>query len=99
MQYEIQASLDEIFGFASDEIKFAISHLRSKYFIRFSVFHHEVISLAVRRISLKKDLLSQVFFLVEMAGVEPASENLFPKLSTSVVYLLKFPWDYAERQA
>ena len=27
-------------------------------------------------------------FMVEMAGVEPASENLFLKLSTSVVYLL-----------
>ena len=29
--------------------------------------------------------------MVEMAGVEPASENLFLKLSTSVVYLLDFP--------
>ena len=27
------------------------------------------------------------------------SENLFPKLSTSVVYLLKFPWENAGKQA
>ena len=32
-------------------------------------------------------------------GVEPMSENLFPKLSTSVVYLLKFPWENADKQA
>ena len=32
-------------------------------------------------------------------GVEPMSENLFPKPSTSVVYLLKFPWENAGKQA
>ena len=32
-------------------------------------------------------------------GVEPMSENLFPKLSTSVVYLLKFAWENAGKQA
>ena len=32
-------------------------------------------------------------------GVEPMSENLFPKLSTSVVYLLSFPWKNADKQA
>ena len=48
---------------------------------------------------MKKDLPKQVFFLVEMMGVEPMSENLFPKLSTSVVYLLKFPWENADKQA
>ena len=32
-------------------------------------------------------------------GVEPMSENLFPKFSTSVVYLLKFPWENAGKQA
>ena len=32
-------------------------------------------------------------------GVEPMSENLFPKLSTSVVYLLKFPLTNADKQA
>jgi len=36
---------------------------------------------------------------VEMMGVEPMSENLFPKLSTSVVYLLKFPRKDADKQA
>ena len=34
------------FAFAKCEIKFASKHLRSKYFIRFSVFHSEAISLA-----------------------------------------------------
>ena len=38
-------------------------------------------------------------FLVEMVGVEPTSENLFPKLSTSVVYLLRFPLVNADKQA
>ena len=32
-------------------------------------------------------------------GVEPMSENLFPKLSTSVVYLLSFPRKNADKQA
>ncbi len=39
---------------ADYEIKFAFLHLRIKYFIRVSVFHSEAISLAARRISLKK---------------------------------------------
>ena len=37
--------------------------------------------------------------LVEMARVELASENLFPKPSTSVVYLLEFPQADADKQA
>lgn len=37
--------------------------------------------------------------MVEMARVELASENLFPKLSTSVVYLLKIPPISADKQA
>lgn len=37
--------------------------------------------------------------LVEMAVIETASESLFPKLSTSVVYRLKFPFIPAETQA
>ena len=37
------------------------------------------------------DLKSEFLFLVEMAVIETASENLFLKLSTSVVYLLSFP--------
>lgn len=45
------------------------------------------------------DKKSEFLFLVEMARVELASENLFLKLSTSVVYLLKFPIKKAERQA
>ena len=36
-----------------------------------SIFHHKVISLAERRISLKKALLSKCFFLVEEGGFEP----------------------------
>ena len=51
------------------------------------------------QVSLKKPLPKKWLFLVEMMGVEPMSENLFPKLSTSVVYLLKFPWRSADKQA
>lgn len=40
-----------------------------------------------------------VIILVEMAGVEPASEDQLPRLSTSVAALLKFPQRGAERQA
>ena len=46
------------FANAKCEIKFASQHLRSKYFIRESVFHSVAISLAVRRISLKNRLVS-----------------------------------------
>ena len=34
-----------------------------------------------------------------MAVIETASENLFPQLSTSVVYLLRFPSKNADKQA
>ena len=37
--------------------------------------------------------------MVEMAGVEPASENRLPGLSTSVAALLTFPPRTAEQQA
>ena len=37
--------------------------------------------------------------MVEMMGVEPMSENLSPKPSTSVVYLLNFPRKNAGKQA
>ena len=37
--------------------------------------------------------------LVEMAVIETASENQFPRISTSVVYLLRFPSRSADRQA
>ena len=37
--------------------------------------------------------------LVEMAGIEPASENRLPGLSTSVAALLTFPPRTAEQQA
>ena len=40
-----------------------------------------------RRLAIVSDYL----LLVEMAVIETASENLFLKLSTSVVYLLSFP--------
>ena len=44
--------------------------MRSKYFTRDSVFHHKVISLAKRRISLKKHRQSRCFFLVPVTGVD-----------------------------
>ncbi len=37
--------------------------------------------------------------LVEMAGIEPASENSFIQVSPSAVSLLKFPHRIAGRQA
>ena len=36
---------------------------------------------------------------MEAKGIEPLSEALFPQLSTSVVYLLKFPARPADKQA
>jgi len=36
---------------------------------------------------------------VEARGIEPLSENLFPQLSTGVVYLLKFLLQTADKQA
>ena len=62
-RYEIILADHEIFLLSQKcEIKFASKHLRSKYFIRVSVFHSGAISLAVKRISLKKK--RQVFRLV-----------------------------------
>lgn len=37
--------------------------------------------------------------MVEAKGIEPLSETPFPRLSTSVVYLLKFPGTPAGKQA
>ena len=37
--------------------------------------------------------------LMEAKGIEPLSETPFPRLSTSVVYLLKFPVTPADKQA
>ena len=34
-----------------------------------------------------------------MAVIETASENPFPQLSTSIVYLLRFPSENADKQA
>ena len=42
---------------------------------------------------------SHFSLMVEMAVIETASENLFPKLSTSVVYRLKFPFLPADTRA
>ncbi len=49
--------------------------------------------------SFRKKNSSTLPTLVEMAGVEPASESQLPRLSTSVSGLLKFPPCSAERQA
>ena len=62
------------------KIKFALKHLRSKYFIRVSVFHSGAISLAVRRISLKKHRQCRCFFY--------HAERDFPH--TTVCYRLAF---------
>ena len=42
---------------------------------------------------------SSKVLLVEMAGIEPASENRLPRLSTSVACVLSFPLSGAHRQA
>lgn len=38
-------------------------------------------------------------FMVEAGGIEPPSESSFMQLSTSVYYLLKFPWQSADKRA
>ncbi len=53
-KYEIILMNYEISRFARCEIKFAFQHLRSKFFIRIGVFNIVDVSLATRRISLKK---------------------------------------------
>ena len=47
-----------------------------------------------RRLAIVSDYL----LLVEMAGVEPASENSFSQLSTSVADFLRFPANHVSRQ-
>ena len=37
--------------------------------------------------------------MVEMAGIEPASEKRLPRLSTSVAFVLTFPLPDAQKQA
>ena len=43
--------------------------------------------------------MTKTFFLVEMAGIEPASENRLPGIFTSVAALLTFTPRTAEQQA
>ena len=47
----------------------------------------------------KRTTKGAFLLLVEMAVIETASENLFPRLSTSVVYRLKFPFLTADIRA
>ena len=67
-----------------------------------SNFTHKV-NLTCRKANLvppiKKHRNSGASLLVEMARFELASEDPFPKLSTSVVYLLSFPSEIADKQA
>lgn len=42
---------------------------------------------------------SSKVLLVEMAGIEPASEKGLPRLSTSVAFVLRFPCPHAQKQA
>lgn len=48
---------------------------------------------------VEKSTPKRAFFMVEMAVIETASENPFPQISTSVVYLLRFPSKNAGKQA
>ena len=79
-------------------------HIAKQYFTCEAIFHMRSVFHKSRKgfISLKKtDALYQSIglFLVEMARFELASEDLFPKPSTSVVYLLSFPFKTADKQA
>lgn len=52
-----------------------------------------------RKVHSQKTMWCSAFRrLVEMAGVEPASENSFPQLSTSVAVRLEFPCQTVGRQ-
>ena len=76
MRYEIILRIMKYFAFAKCEIKFASKHLRSKYFIRVSVFHSEAISLDVRRISLKKAPTKSMLFSGPLEGIRtPVLQN------------------------
>lgn len=78
-------------------IKKAERHIRSFFECGVSAFDN---SESIETYStFFKDDSSSKDFLVEMAGVEPASESQLPRLSTSVSGLLKFPPCSAERQA
>lgn len=78
-------------------IKKAERHIRSFFECGVSAFDN---SESIETYStFFKDNSSSKDFLVEMAGVEPASESQLPRLSTSVSGLLKFPPCSAERQA
>ena len=52
-----------------------------------------------RRSRLRKSRCSSEYGLVEATGIEPVSENSFPKPSPSAVVYLKFPHPSAKRQA
>lgn len=49
--------------------------------------------------SFRKKNSSTLPTLVEMAGIEPASEKGVPRLSTSVAFVLEFPLPPAQKQA
>lgn len=49
--------------------------------------------------SFRKKNSSTLPTLVEMAGIEPASEKGLPRLSTSVAFVLEFPLPPAQKQA
>ena len=81
-------------------ILFAINIRKANITRLKAVYHCVAIELAIRRIELKKALaIASAFFLVEAAVIETASENQFPRISTSVVYLLRFPSKSADKQA
>ena len=56
-------------------------------------------SIDIQRFSTLFECSFLLLKLVEMARFELASEDPFPKLSTSVVYLLSFPFKIADKQA
>ena len=78
-------------GAVTDRVQHAI---RYKKQIAFERFYSRKQSLN----TTKKARNSGFFCLVEARGVEPLSENLFTRLSTSVVDILTFPLPHSYRQ-
>ena len=74
-----------------------LRHIRSFFECGVSVFDN---SESIETYStFFKDKSSSKDFLVEMAGIEPASEKGLPRLSTSVAFVLGFPLPPAQKQA
>lgn len=92
------------FGVDSGNRSFAsgicFANLRNFLSLLLSQKMDDAVSITAKKIHKKIGTVKpQSRFLVEMAVIETASENTFPRLSTSVAVLLEFPYQNAEGQA